>query len=955
MASFADRAGVDEHTRAALAAAGWLAGGDPVPEAEALVAEVLRGPDPEGALRRIGLLLESDPELGTAALADPALGGAIVAVAGASRALSSLAASRPGALRAAALPDLPEVEVPSERTSLRRSVAGGLLGIAVHDLTWRLDMPRVGAALADLADAAGRAALRIARAESGLDPNGRGFVVVAMGKWGGRELNYASDIDVLFVHDDSIQAERARAVASGFMDVLAGGAEPEFGYRVDADLRPEGRSGPLARSLGSYRTYWERWAEPWELQALIKARPVAGDPALGAEFAAAADRVVFPERLPEEAIRTVRDMKRRTEALAERADGAVEIKRGVGGIRDIEFSVQLLQLVHGRSDPDLRLGGTLEAMEALGAFGYVRADDVQSLDAAYRWLRDTEHRLQLFDLRRVHEIPAKRSERERVAKAMGYRDRPGDTALDQFERVLVEHRATVRTIHERLFYRPLLEVFAAAPAGRLTEEEAARRLSALGFRDVGAARLAFEDLTAGLSRRSRLMQQLLPLMLDWLSESPDPDLGLAQLRLLVGGADDHPALVASLRDNPVAAERLCTILGTSRLLGRLLDRIPPFLHVLGNDEALCDFPAHAASLAEASRRIAVRSHAETSSAVRSFMATRLLWVASLDLVGDADAARVGELLADTADAVVGAVLDTAIAAARRRGIDPPPLAVVAMGKWGGRELNYASDLDAVVVHDPAGRDPASASAAAEEVVADVLAAFEAATSPGPSFRLDLNLRPEGKAGPLSRPLHAYRSYWDRWAGVWEVQALLRARPAAGDAALGAGFLAAAEPVVYRGDPDGSRAAAVRHMKARIEAERIPPHEDPDFHLKLGRGGMSDVEWTVQLLQLRHGGEHPEVRTPSTLAGLAALEASDLLDSPDAAALDASYRFCARVRNRLYLQAGRQVDSLPVDPAEATRLARSLGYVTDPRSSLREDYRRMTRRARRITERVFYRD
>jgi glutamate-ammonia-ligase adenylyltransferase len=955
MASFAERAGLEPHTEAALAAAGWLIDGDPAPAADALLAEILRGPDPEGALRRMGALFGADPVLGGDALADPVLGRAVVAVLGASRSLSALASSRPSALRVAAGPGLPPIDVPRERTALRRTVGDLVLAIAVADLTGRLDMPAVGSALSDVADAAACAALRIARSEAGVEAEGAGFAVVAMGKWGGRELNYASDIDVMFVHGDSMPGDLARVVAAGFIDVLAGHAEDEAAYRVDADLRPEGRSGPLARSLGSFRAYWERWAEPWELQALIKARPVAGDARLGEEFLAAAAPFVYPETLSDDAIRRLRDMKVRAESLAERTGGAVELKRGVGGIRDVEFSVQLLQLVHGRSDSDLRLRGTLEALRALGEYGYVRSDDVDGLGAAYRWLRDVEHRLQLFDLRQIHELPAGAADRERVAKAMGYRDEPGDEAAARFERDLVHHRATVRTIHERLFYRPLLEVFAAASAGRLTEVEAARRLAALGFRDVDAARRSFEDLTTGLSRRSRLMQQLLPLMLDWLSQAPNPDLGLAQLRLLVAGSEDHSELVSALRDNPVAAERLCTILGTSRLLGRLLDRIPPFLNVLGDDAALQAFPDRRATFDEASRRFGLRPRQEGASEMRRLMAARLVWIAALDLVGEADAATVGDLLAGTADAVVAATLEAIVGEARRRGADPPPLTVIALGKWGGGELNYASDLDAVVVHDPAGREPSDAAAAAEEVVAGLLAEFDTAWAAGPAFRLDLGLRPEGKAGPLSRTIEGYRVYWDRWSDVWEIQAMLRARPVAGDLPLGEAFLAAAEPVVYRGDADGSRAGAVRRMKARIEAERIPPHEDPDFNLKLGRGGMSDVEWTVQLLQLRHGGDVPEIRTPGTVTGLAALEAAGLMATSDAAALDAAYRFCARVRNRLYLQAGRQVDALPVDADETTRLARSLGYVSDPRSSLREEYRRVTRRARRVTERMFYRD
>jgi glutamate-ammonia-ligase adenylyltransferase len=408
-----------------------------------------------------------------------------------------------------------------------------------------------------------------------------------------------------------------------------------------------------------------------------------------------------------------------------------------------------------------------------------------------------------------------------------------------------------------------------------------------------------------------------------------------------------------MRDNPVAAERLCALLGTSRLLGRLVDRIPPFLATLGDDAALRTVPGRSESIAEAVRRVEIHSADDPAAALHRFHAGRLLHVAGMDLTGTADVEAVGRRLTDTADAVVSAALAASVTRARERGEDPPPMAVIALGKWGGGELNYASDLDAIVVHDGDGRDPAEATAAADRIVADMLATLDAPGIGGPTVDLDLELRPEGRSGPLSRSVSSYRAYWERWADTWELQALLRARPAAGDDELGAALQAEAAEVVHRPDHDRARTGAIRRMKARVERERIPAHEDPDFHMKLGRGGMADVEWTVQLLQLRHGHSDPSLRTPGTLPGIAALRHAGFLAADDAASLDEAYRFCALVRNRLYLQAGRARDSLPADPAEVTRLARSLGYVRRPRSTLREDYRRVTRRARRIVERVFY--
>jgi len=779
------------------------------------------------------------------------------------------------------------------------------------------------------------------------------MAVIAMGKWGGRELNYASDIDALFVYrtpsEPGQTADRARRVAEAFISIL--GSDDDGAYRVDADLRPEGRRGALVRSLDSYREYWERWAGTWELQSLIKARPVAGDPGLGREFMEAAGASAFPEDLGAEAVNQVRSMKARAEALAARKAPSVEIKRGAGGIRDIEFAVQLLQLVHGRSDTALRVGNTLAALSALGDGGYVRPDDTAALAGAYVWLREVEHRLQLFDLRRTHSIPDDPARRERIAKAMGHRDRSGLTAVAAFDAELTACRAQVRTIHERLFFRPLLETFAGSPAVHLTDEESARRLAALGFLDAASARRAFSDLTGGLSRRSGLMQQMLPLMLDWLSESPDPDLGLNQLRLLVAGATDNAVVVAALRDKPVAAERLCTLLGTSRLLGRLIDRVPAFLSRLGDDNRLESPPTPGSLLAEALGLVEARDDAGARvAALRQFARGHLLWIAASDLISGIGPRPVGRRLSDVCDALAAAALESARRDIAADGVEPPPMAMVALGKWGGREMNYGSDLDALLVHLPGTEPEIRAAHRVAERTVTLLGDF---CGDGPGRGVDLGLRPEGRAGAATRSTDSYEEYYRRWAGTWERQALLRARVVAGAKAPGEAFAELATRVAFEPGFGPEETRRVREMKSRIERERIPVGEDPDYHVKLGRGAMADVEWSVQLLQLRHGAGDPGLRLPGTMAALQSLVAGAHLDTGDGTILAHAYELCAAVRNRLFLQAGRPRDSLPSDPGEVTRLARSLGYEGDPRAQLREDYRRATRRSRRVVQRVFY--
>jgi glutamate-ammonia-ligase adenylyltransferase len=956
-----------------LRKAGWLADGEIIDVAIPLLRAVRSGPDPEGALERIASTLEQDPGVAARTLSDQQFGLALVAIAGASRAFGQKVAAEPGLLpgpddAAPPPPDLGATYV-DDQSIVRRFVRSSMLHIAVRDLMAFDDLTAVGHALASLADQAAALALESAQREVRLMPRFAGLpdmpiAVIAMGKWGGMELNYSSDIDVLFVHghpatvDGSLATDYARRVSTSFMAALSQVTADGSAYRVDAELRPEGRSGPLTRTVESYRSYYERWASTWEFQALIKARPAAGNVALGDAFMSAVEPFVYPETLESSAVREVREMKGRIEGRAvELGVDETEIKRGVGGIRDVEFAVQLLQLVHGRFDPHLRSANTLETLRTLADEGYVGRSDAEDMAIAYVWLRTLEHRIQLVDLRQTHTLPDPSSERERLAKAMGYRDGASATALDLFEADLVTHRSVVRTIHERLFYRPLLESFAASPKVALTPEGAARQLIALGFRDVDGARRAVGDLTTGLSRRSKLMQQTLPLLLEWLSRTPDPDLGLEQLRLLVTTTEDNTPLVAVLRDDPVAAERLCQLLGSSRVAGRFIDRIPRFLPELGDDVRLGRPIDAYGVIADAIDYVMLRpTYPRRLNALRRFVRGALLRILARDLLDLAEERSIARELADLADGAVAAALRIARDEMGGESMSHLPFAVIAMGKWGGRELGYPSDLDVLFVYDvPHGMDGQVARKAADELARSFTAALGKVTQEGVAYRVDAGLRPEGKDGPLARTLDGYRQYYERWAAIWEHQALIRARWAGGDRNLGEAFIDTVNGFSF---PDPLRPDAIREirtMKARIERERIPPGEDPDFHFKLGRGGLVDVEFLVQLLQMRNGAETPPLRAPATLEAIAGAFESGLLTEEETEHLVQAYTFCTRLRNRLYLQTGRDIGSLPTDPAELARLALLLGYPGGSISNLREDYRRATRRARRVFEQRFYED
>jgi [glutamine synthetase] adenylyltransferase / [glutamine synthetase]-adenylyl-L-tyrosine phosphorylase len=971
-----------------------------------LLDELAASANPTLATRALAAIAQatSDPGAFPAGLRRrPALRRRLIAVVAASRSLGRWLAAHPEEVER--LADSRSLAAPRSRgelVRLARAAVGGadggmpvqaawgalrrfrrreLLRIAVRDLDGGAPLDSVGAELANLADACLEAALELATravAKPGDPPVS--LAVLAMGKLGGRELNYVSDIDVLFCHepatgaDPELAGKLAAAIARELIAGL-GGPNPEGpGFQVDPNLRPEGRNGPLTRTLGSYLAYWDRWVEPWELQALIKVRRAAGDRRLGERFVAEAARRVYPDRFDPATVAAVRHMKARVESSrAARAGGELQVKLGPGGLRDIEFAVQLLQLVHGRHDPELRSGTTLVALERLTAAGFVGRADAAQLADAYRFLRTVEHRLQLADERRTHTIPASEAERSWLARTMGYQEGPMEGALERFEADRRRHAVTVRGLYAKLFYRPLLEVFGAVPSG-LDASKAAERLAALGFANPDRAMAHLRALTAGLTRRATLLRAMLPVMLTWLADTPDPDGGLAALRLLAERLGHRDAFFGTLRDNPSVAELVCTVLGTSRLLGDLLARHPELLTAMAHEGG----PGPARDPAELREEaLAVVAHhdppAAAFDALRRFRRRELLRVAVRDLaggeatrgeaaggeavggeaVGGLPGERVGAELTAVAEACLQAALEVAARAVAPEGLGVE-LAVLGMGKLGGSELNYMSDLDVMVCHAPAGGIAADRAALlAEAVVRELVAGLGAVTPEGTAFRVDLGLRPEGRNGPLSRTLDSYRAYWDRWAEPWERQAMVRLRPVAGDRRLGERFVAEAARRVYPERLAPGTVAAIRRVKARVESERLPAGADPRLHLKLGPGGLADVEWTVQLLQLQVGATRPEVRWPGTLPAIEALAAAGALSGVEAGWLADAYRLCLRLRNLGFLVTGRPTDSLPTDPLVLERLAEAMGEPVGGRQRLLEAYRRATRRARRVVMARFW--
>jgi [glutamine synthetase] adenylyltransferase / [glutamine synthetase]-adenylyl-L-tyrosine phosphorylase len=960
-----------------------------------IVSALARAPDPDLAAAGLARMLP-DKDLLAAMGTDEALRTRLTAVLGTSTALADHLRRHRADWRLLASSDdggLPEpgdvaaaVGGGGDPDKLRIAYRRAMLQVAARDLTGEIALDDVMAELADLAADALQAALAIARSRLPDEAAICRLAVIAMGKCGARELNYASDVDVVFVAEpagpgtetDALGA--ATRLSSATIRLCSDAGLEGALFPVDPNLRPEGRNGPLVRTLASHLAYYERWAKTWEFQALLKARPVAGDAQLGGRYMAAIAPLVWQAAQREDFVADVQTMRRRVVASLPAKDADREIKLGPGGLRDIEFAVQLLQLVHGRADETVRDPATLPALAALAAGGYVGRQDAASLAGAYRFLRAVEHLLQLRHLRRTHSLPTDPAILRQAGRALrwmryagpgaagddaalpgsaGSADGPADPA-DELMTQWRQHAATVRQLHEKLFYRPLLDAVARLPGDviRLTSRAATERLEALGYADPAGALRHIGALTTGVSRKAAIQRALLPAMLGWFADAPRPDAGLLAFRHVSEALGSSPWYLRLLRDDTNVAWRMARLLASGRYATDLLLRAPEAVAMLADDALLQARPADALwAEADATVRRHVRA-AAPEDAVPGLLAIRrreLFRAAAADLLGEIDSMQVADAVGTVTAVTVGAALDLSIATiAGAPGEVPARIGVIAMGRFGGHEMGYGSDADVLFVYEPAPGAAEEAAARAAHAVAEELRRLLGRPGPDPSLRVDADLRPEGRQGPLVRTLAAYRAYYGRWARPWEVQALLRADPVAGDASLREAFRDLADDIRYPagGLPEGA-VREIKRVKARMEAERMPRGVDPALHVKLGPGGLSDAEWVAQLLQLRYAGAVRSLRTTRALAALAAARDEGLLAAADEAALSGAWLLATRIRNAVMLVTERASDVLPAGQPELAATARVLGYPPDGAQDLVQDWRRAARRARVVMERVFY--
>ncbi|WP_328503463.1 bifunctional [glutamine synthetase] adenylyltransferase/[glutamine synthetase]-adenylyl-L-tyrosine phosphorylase [Streptomyces sp. NBC_00457] len=945
--------------------------------------------DPDLALHGLVRLLEVQPgplaqrELLDTVIAAKPLRDRLLGVLGASAALADHLARHPKDWQALVTyeprdlhPGVAEFErglaEAGDPVALRVAYRRCLLSIAARDVCGTTDVAETAAELADLATATLRAALAIARAAAPDDAASCRLAVIAMGKCGGHELNYVSDVDVIFVGEAAEGADEGKALrsatklASHMMRICSETTVEGSIWPVDANLRPEGRNGPLVRTLSSHLAYYQRWAKTWEFQALLKARPVAGDIELGDEYVTALEPLVWKAAERENFVPDVQKMRRRVVENIPVAEVDRELKLGPGGLRDVEFAVQLLQLVHGRADASLRSGTTLDALQALAAGGYVGRADAVQLDSAYRFLRTMEHRIQLYRLRRTHLVPHDEADQRRIGRSLGLRTDP----VAELNREWKRHSSVVRRLHEKLFYRPLLDAVAQLAPGeaRLSPEAARERMVALGYADPASALRHLEALASGVSRKAAIQRTLLPVLLGWFADSADPDAGLLNFRKVSDALGKTPWYLRLLRDEGAAAENLARVLSAGRLAPDLLMRAPEAVALLGDGDGGGLVPRSHAHLEQEILAAVGRAGGavQAVTAARGVRRRELFRTAAADIVGsygtetqpaEADQGalvdRVGGAISDLTAATLAGTLRAVVREGWGEEL-PTRFAIIGMGRFGGHELGYGSDADVLFVHEPReGVEERVAADAASKVVSEMRRLLQI-PSADPPLLIDADLRPEGKSGPLVRSLKSYEAYYRRWSLVWESQALLRAEVVAGDEDLGRRFIELIDPLRYPAEGLGDDAVReIRRLKARMESERMPRGADPKLHTKLGPGGLSDVEWTVQLFQLHHGWAEPGLRTTRTREALAAACAAGLISGEDAATLDEAWVLATRVRNAVMLVRGRAGDTFPSHGRELAAVGRYLGYGPGHVGDMLDAYRRTARRARGVVEELFY--
>jgi len=830
--------------------------------------------------------------------------------------------------------------------ALRRVKRRELCRIGLRDLLGDADLVTTTQELSELADAC------LAQAWAMVEPallerygrpghvgsDGRrvptGFAVIALGKHGGAELNYSSDIDLCFVYEAEGETEGPEVVSSRtyfarlaeqLVGALTAMTEEGTVYRVDLRLRPEGASGPLALPLAAYRAYHATRGALWERQALIKARVAAGDERAGQAFLDLAREIVYRAGQEREALGEIRAMRNRIDRrLRARGQQERHVKLGVGGIRDIEFHIQALQLLYGGQDPWLRERNSLRALHRLAERGYLSWEESGRLAHAYVFLRTIEHRLQILHALQTHTLPADPDEVAKLARRLGYmgdREAAAGTFLLDYDRT----RLTVRAAFEGFFDTPARE-------GPETPPWNTPAVAAVGFADPERARqnlrLLWEGpalVTVPAAVRTAL-RTLLPATLAALGSVPDPDAALDALERFVAMAGPRTAYLARLAATPALLGGVLTFFTRSERLAQTLISRPELLDALG---PAARATPRSARLLRAAFRASAAPGGDDADRLRLFKQREELHIAWRDVVLGERSTRVSWALGELAEACLGIAWEHALAAARAAlgeplvGGRPVSALVVGMGKLGGRELDYGSDLDLVILYEGPGETGPEVHVYFDRVVDHLYTLLTAITRTGQVFRVDLRLRQGGKATALAHALDTLDRYLGEEAALWERQALVRARPILGDPALARRFMALRRARVFGPGLSDRERAEIHRVRTRMEVE-LAREGAGRVHLKFGAGGLVDIEFLVQVLQLTYGARRGTLRTPSTRLALERLGAQGLLPDATVRGLLGAYEFLRRLLRSLRLGQARPADCLPTTGHVLARLSREAG-------------------------------
>ena len=831
------------------------------------------------------------------------------------------------------------------------------------------------------------------------------IAVIAMGKFGGYELNFSSDIDVMFVYshdgetDQGVKnqeyfAKLSEFIINGMSQVTKAG----YVFRVDVRLRPESRAGAIARSIDNYEAYYEGWGEIWERQALIKARPVAGDLKLGEQFIHTIQPFVYQRYLDEFFITEIKLDVRQTKArienrLREQGDDlTTHVKLGTGGIRDIEFAIQCLQLVHGGPNPSLRCHNSLETIERLHHHGMLAQMDRDILADAYRFLRTVEHRIQMkSDLQR-YSLPSKEADLIKLAKRIGYQDSGVSSALEAFQADYARHTTAVRQIFDKILAAPISDREIDIATLLTTNDSGAIRalLEPIGFTDIREAHRRLKLMAEGPDgvrfspHVRRLFVDLVPTLLHLLSESPDPDMAIRYIETFASSVGARSSHYALFNEQPSTLELLTKLCGTSRFLAELLTGQPESFDVL-TAPAVMDHPKTTSEIyEEALQEIADGTTNQVFEALRRYKNSEVLRIGMRNILGQANLWATTTELSALAEGILQAMYShinvelqiehgkpleksegqSQIASTDEQIGGDPPLArfvVIGMGKFGGRELNFSADLDLLFVYSAEGETTQGMSNANyfSKLGLELVNRLKGNTGGGEIYELDLRLRPFGSGGAIALSLEGYQNYYEKDAETWERQALIRARPVAGDIELGQEFVKQAQTFTYSQTLTSEQTAYIVHNRQRKEAQATRPpstsrrrrgRRKKQIDVKSGYGGLIDIEFVAQTLQLIHGTTHPRVRTQNTIEAIRRLYEIDVLTVEQRDQLSFAYEFLRNVENSLRIVHDRPLNALPDTEAALEQLAKRLGYEDGARrasDSFLRDYQWCTETTRTL--------